>query len=86
MWRRSFVVLNSRGRLTRGFLFLSAANCAPVVRIRKQESTMSMGKVKWLDAQRAYDFIEPQGGEPDVLVRANALERGKSGAANLKLA
>ena len=41
---------------------------------------MSTGTVKWFNATKGYDFIQPQGGGKDVFVHISAVERaGLSG-------
>ena len=36
---------------------------------------MSIGTVKWFNAQKGYGFIQPDNGGKDVFVHATALER-----------
>jgi CspA family cold shock protein len=42
---------------------------------------MSVGTVKWFNAQKGYGFIQPEGGAKDVFVHISAVER--SGLGNL---
>ena len=42
---------------------------------------MSIGTVKWFNAQKGYGFIQPEGGAKDVFVHISAVER--SGLGNL---
>jgi cold shock protein len=43
---------------------------------------MSLGTVKWFNAQKGYGFIEPEGGQKDVFVHISAVERSGIGALN----
>jgi len=36
---------------------------------------MSVGTVKWFNAQKGYGFIQPEGGSKDVFVHISAVER-----------
>jgi cold shock protein len=36
---------------------------------------MSIGTVKWFNAQKGYGFIQPEGGSKDVFVHISAVER-----------
>ncbi len=36
---------------------------------------MSIGTVKWFNAQNGYGFIQPEGGGKDVFVHISAVER-----------
>ena len=36
---------------------------------------MSMGTVKWFNAQKGYGFIQPEDGSKDVFVHITAVER-----------
>jgi CspA family cold shock protein len=36
---------------------------------------MSIGTVKWFNAQKGYGFIAPDGGGPDAFVHISAVER-----------
>ncbi len=41
---------------------------------------MARGTVKWLNSQKGYGFIQPEGGSKDVFVHISAVERaGLSG-------
>ncbi len=42
---------------------------------------MSIGTVKWFNAQKGYGFIQPEDGSQDVFVHVSAVER--SGLGNL---
>ncbi len=42
---------------------------------------MSIGTVKWFNAQKGYGFIQPEDGSQDVFVHISAVER--SGIGNL---
>lgn len=42
---------------------------------------MSIGTVKWFNAQKGYGFIQPEDGSKDVFVHISAVER--SGIGNL---
>jgi len=42
---------------------------------------MSIGTVKWFNAQKGYGFIQPEDGSKDVFVHVSAVER--SGIGNL---
>ena len=42
---------------------------------------MSVGTVKWFNAQKGFGFIQPDGGGADVFVHISAVER--SGIGNL---
>lgn len=43
---------------------------------------MSVGTVKWFNAQKGFGFIQPEDGGADVFVHISAVER--SGMGNLK--
>jgi len=43
---------------------------------------MTVGTVKWFNAQKGYGFIQPEGGSKDVFVHITAVER--SGMGNLR--
>ncbi len=43
---------------------------------------MSIGTVKWFNAQKGYGFIQPEGGSKDVFVHISAVER--SGMSTLR--
>jgi CspA family cold shock protein len=45
------------------------------------EDPMSLGTVKWFNAQKGYGFIQPDDGSKDVFVHISAVER--SGIGNL---
>jgi cold shock protein len=40
---------------------------------------MSIGTVKWFNAQKGYGFIQPEGGAKDVFVHISAVERAGLG-------
>jgi CspA family cold shock protein len=40
---------------------------------------MSIGTVKWFNAQKGYGFIQPEGGSKDVFVHISAVERAGMG-------
>jgi len=40
-----------------------------------EEDFMSIGTVKWFNAQKGYGFIQPEGGEKDVFVHISAVQR-----------
>jgi cold shock protein len=40
---------------------------------------MSIGTVKWFNAQKGYGFIQPEGGSKDVFVHISAVERAGLG-------
>jgi cold shock protein len=44
-------------------------------------TTMTIGTVKWFNAQKGYGFIQPEDGSKDVFVHISAVER--SGIGNL---
>jgi CspA family cold shock protein len=46
------------------------------------ETAMSIGTVKWFNAQKGYGFIEPEDGTKDVFVHISAVER--AGIGNLR--
>jgi cold shock protein len=46
------------------------------------EGLMSVGTVKWFNAQKGYGFIQPEDGSKDVFVHISAVER--SGLSNLQ--
>ena len=52
-----------------------------MVEARYGERAMSVGTVKWFNAQKGYGFIQPQGGGKDVFVHISAVER--AGLSNL---
>ena len=41
---------------------------------------MSIGTVKWFNAQKGYGFIQPEDGSKDVFVHASAVERSGLGS------
>ena len=41
---------------------------------------MSIGTVKWFNAQKGYGFIQPENGDKDVFVHISAVERSGLGA------
>jgi CspA family cold shock protein len=46
-----------------------------------RRTTMTIGTVKWFNAQKGYGFIQPEDGTKDVFVHVSAVER--SGIGNL---
>jgi CspA family cold shock protein len=46
-----------------------------------RRTMMSIGTVKWFNAQKGYGFIQPEDGSKDVFVHVSAVER--SGLGNL---
>jgi cold shock protein len=40
---------------------------------------MSIGTVKWFNAQKGFGFIQPEGGSKDVFVHISAVERAGMG-------
>ena len=43
---------------------------------------MSIGTIKWFNAQKGYGFIQPEAGGNDVFVHISALERSGLGSLN----
>jgi CspA family cold shock protein len=43
---------------------------------------MSIGTVKWFNAQKGYGFIQPENGDKDVFVHISAVERSGLGSLN----
>ncbi|MEA2779473.1 MAG: cold shock protein [Rhodospirillaceae bacterium] len=41
---------------------------------------MSVGTVKWFNAQKGYGFIQPENGSKDVFVHISAVERAGMGS------
>ena len=41
---------------------------------------MTVGTVKWFNAQKGYGFIEPEDGSKDVFVHISAVERANLGS------
>jgi cold shock protein len=41
---------------------------------------MSIGTVKWFNAQKGYGFIQPEDGSKDVFVHVSAVERSDLGS------
>jgi len=41
---------------------------------------MSIGTVKWFNAQKGYGFIQPEDGSKDVFVHISAVERSDLGS------
>jgi len=46
-----------------------------------ENDTMTIGTVKWFNAQKGFGFIQPEDGSKDVFVHISAVER--SGIGNL---
>jgi CspA family cold shock protein len=44
------------------------------------ENGMSVGTVKWFNAQKGYGFIQPEDGAKDVFVHISAVERAGLGS------
>ena len=42
-------------------------------------TTMTIGTVKWFNAQKGYGFIQPEDGSKDVFVHISAVERAGMG-------
>jgi len=42
-------------------------------------SSMTIGTVKWFNAQKGYGFIQPEDGSKDVFVHISAVERSGLG-------
>ena len=47
-----------------------------------EDDTMTIGTVKWFNAQKGFGFIQPEDGSKDVFVHISAVER--SGIGNLR--
>jgi CspA family cold shock protein len=45
-----------------------------------EERHMSLGTVKWFNAQKGYGFIQPEDGSKDVFVHISAVERSGIGS------
>ncbi len=43
---------------------------------------MTVGTVKWFNAQKGYGFIQPEDGSKDVFVHISAVERSGLGSLN----
>jgi cold shock protein len=47
-----------------------------------KRTTMTIGTVKWFNAQKGYGFIQPEDGSKDVFVHISAVERAGLGSLN----
>jgi CspA family cold shock protein len=74
-------------RIAPDLLFRSVSRVDTAVRPRigamffPRRTMMSIGTVKWFNAQKGYGFIQPEDGSKDVFVHVSAVER--SGVGNL---
>jgi CspA family cold shock protein len=48
----------------------------------RRRTTMTIGTVKWFNAQKGYGFIQPEDGSKDVFVHISAVERAGMGSLN----
>jgi cold shock protein len=83
-----FIVrLGCSKRIAPDLLFRSVSRFGLAVRAERgqyfllRRTMMSIGTVKWFNAQKGYGFIQPEDGSKDVFVHVSAVER--SGLGNL---
>jgi len=48
--------------------------------MQRTTTTMTIGTVKWFNAQKGYGFIQPEDGSKDVFVHVSAVERAGLGS------